>query len=158
MSDSLQATLFVGLTPNRLTKQEATKFSVTSKQYLAARTAILKRWADRPDRELTLLECQNAAGKAKAHVKDAFNFLDENGYINVGFFKETSFEMAIPEDFRELLQQKEATREVIQAHVFHILATANLEVCFCIMPALFVNVVCVCLVPCLPIKARKPRL
>lgn len=126
------ATLFVGLPPGGLTRQEQACFSTCSRAYLAARDVILRAWYACPTKMLLYTACGEVglAQDASEQMYKAFCFLEENGYINTGFLAEADAQEGsiVPKEVTQLLESKGRTVDVVQAQTYTQLLAADLTV------------------------------
>ncbi|WIA08913.1 hypothetical protein OEZ85_008331 [Tetradesmus obliquus] len=96
-ADVREAAIAVGLKPKQMTKQERQQFSGRTRIYLQARNKILVQWWQDCTRPVSLRAMLDAAEDADLAVtKDAFYFLQENGYINFGVLPEAAEPAAAP--------------------------------------------------------------
>ncbi|WIA28969.1 hypothetical protein OEZ86_011504 [Tetradesmus obliquus] len=96
-ADVREAAIAVGLKPKQMTKQERQQFSGRTRIYLQARNKILVQWWQDCTRPVSLRAVLDAADDAALAVtKDAFYFLQENGYINFGVLPEAAEPAAAP--------------------------------------------------------------
>lgn len=81
-----QATVAAGLRPGSLTKAERLRFGARSADYLEVRNAILQTWEAKVHSYLSPQNCVAAIADAHKHalVKDAWEFLHDEGHINQG--------------------------------------------------------------------------
>eukprot|EP00879_Flechtneria_rotunda_P032655 GHRR01035906.1.p1 GENE.GHRR01035906.1~~GHRR01035906.1.p1 ORF type:complete len:309 (+),score=123.72 GHRR01035906.1:212-1138(+) len=80
-----EATVAVGLKPTALTKQERQVFGSRVNDYLCARSKILLSWWQDCSTAVNLRQLLAEIDDSKvATVRDAYYFLQENGYINFG--------------------------------------------------------------------------
>lgn len=130
--DAQLASLFVGLPPGGLTKQEQATFSSCIRPYLAARDHILKEWHACPTSKLDFATCEKTflPKDSTQQLFRTFCFLEENGYINTGFLKASEADEGpgVPEAVRKLLEGKGRSPEVVQAQTFTQLLAADMTV------------------------------
>ncbi|KAL0040091.1 hypothetical protein WJX79_005960 [Trebouxia sp. C0005] len=84
-----QATVAAGLRPGSLTKAERLRFGGRSADYLEVRNAILQTWEAKVHSYLSSQNCVAAIADASKHalVKDAWEFLHDEGHINQGILE-----------------------------------------------------------------------
>jgi len=122
------AVLTAGLWPGRLTVQEHSLFGSTAKQYLAARSVILRKWTADPRRKLLLSDCMSSARPVtKQALSDAYRYLTQNAYVNWGCYEEPP-EPQLPLEVQALLESSDASVEVVRANVHMLLTDADFQV------------------------------